>query len=237
MFNPNPRIELVPIAGHQPCIVIDDFLLAPEKLVEGAINFRDSFSMAPHNAFPGLEMRMPDAFSARLNEFFTQHVRKLLGARRTISLYSRLSMVTLQPPQLSAYQRVCHRDRFTTDPSQCFAACVLYLFRNPELGGTGFYVPKISDEEILRMYSMESEWRDMSAEECTRRLGTEPAYQIASNPIFEHVCAVPAAWNRVIFYDGAIFHSAHIDAPQLLSNDPLKGRLTLNGFFTCRRAA
>jgi hypothetical protein len=41
----------------------------------------------------------------------------------------------------------------------------------------------------------------------------------------------------VIFYDGSIFHSAHIAAPQLLSDDPLQGRLTLNGFLTCRRSA
>lgn len=236
MFNPHPRIEQVAIPGHRPCIVIDNFLEAPEPLVQGAIERRDQFKPADHNAFPGLEMRMPDAFSARINEFFIQHIKQLLGARRVVELYSRLSMVTLQPPELTAYQRLCHRDRFNTDPTQSFAACVLYLFDNPDLGGTSFYVPR-DEAAAQQIFSAGSEWRDLSSEECTRRLGNEPAYLTASNPYFELVATVPAAWNRVIFYDGAIFHSAHITEPQLLSADPALGRLTLNGFLTCRRSA
>jgi len=236
MFNPNAKVELVALPGQYPCVVIDDFLLAPELLVEGAVKFRDSFTLAPHNAFPGLEMRMPEGFSARLNEFFIQHIRKLLGARRTISNYSRLSMVTHKPHELSAYQRLCHRDKFTIDPTQCFAACVLYLFRDPSLGGTSFYAPKIPDDTLSAMYAMDSDWRSIDSEECTRRLAAEPAYLTASNRYFELIRTVPAAWNRVIFYDGSIFHSAHIEQPQLLSDDPQQGRLTLNGFFTCRRS-
>jgi Family of unknown function (DUF6445) len=48
---------------------------------------------------------------------------------------------------------------------------------------------------------------------------------------------VPAAFNRAVFYDGGQFHSSHITQPALLSADPARGRLTLNGFFICRRAA
>lgn len=236
MFNPNPRIELVPIPGHLPCIVVDDFLEAPELLVAGSIERRDQFKLAPHNAFPGLEMRMPDAFSARINEFFIQHVKRHLGARRVAELYSRLSMVTLQPHELSAYQRLCHRDRFSTDPAQCFAAGVLYLFRDAALGGTSFYAPKISDADVRQIFKADSDWCDMASDDCTRRLGSEPGYLVASNPYFELVATVPAAWNRAIFYDGAIFHSAHITTPQLLSDDPTRGRLTLNSFFTCRKS-
>jgi hypothetical protein len=40
-----------------------------------------------------------------------------------------------------------------------------------------------------------------------------------------------------VFYDGNLFHSSHILAPELLSDDPARGRLTLNGFFICRRQA
>jgi hypothetical protein len=237
MFNPNPKIQLIPISGHPPCVVVDDFLRDPQGLVDGTIQFRESFVMAPHNAFPGLELRMPDPFSARLNDFFIQYVRHALDARRVIELYSRLSMVTLQPHELSAYQRLCHRDRFTKDPTRSYAALVLYLFRNPSLGGTSFYAPKIPAQEIERMYAADSEWASMPADTCTRRLGAEPAYLTSSNPYFELLCTVPAAWNRAIFYDGSIFHSAHIETPEQLSADPERGRLTLNGFFTCRRAA
>ena len=235
MFNPHSRIVLVPIPGHRPCVVIDDFLTAPELLVQGAVERRGEFAMAPHNAFPGLEYRMPDAFSARINEFFIQHVKRHLGSRRVLELYSRLSMVTLQPDELGTFQRLCHRDKFTTDPTHCFAAGVLYLFKDPAMGGTSFYRPKLDEASLHRMYAMDSEWRRMSREACTERLGA-PAYLTSSNEYFELVATIPAAWNRAIFYDGTIFHSGHLTAPRLLSDDPTRGRLTLNTFLTCRSA-
>jgi hypothetical protein len=69
------------------------------------------------------------------------------------------------------------------------------------------------------------------------RYGVEPGYMTRSNAHFEQVAQVPAAWNRMIFYNGGAFHSAQIEHPDLLSDDPRRGRLTLNGFFACRRAA
>ena len=48
---------------------------------------------------------------------------------------------------------------------------------------------------------------------------------------------VAARWNRMIFYDGRLFHSSDITDPAKL-NDPMgMGRLTVNGFFTCTRPA
>jgi hypothetical protein len=41
----------------------------------------------------------------------------------------------------------------------------------------------------------------------------------------------------LIFYNGSLFHSADIGQPALLSANPTLGRLTLNGFLTCRRNA
>jgi hypothetical protein len=51
------------------------------------------------------------------------------------------------------------------------------------------------------------------------------------------VARVPAAWNRAIFYDATLFHSADVDQPELMSAEARRGRLTLNGFFTCTRKA
>jgi hypothetical protein len=41
----------------------------------------------------------------------------------------------------------------------------------------------------------------------------------------------------MLFYNGDLFHCGDITAPARLSADPRTGRLTLNGFFTCRPAA
>jgi len=86
MFDLHPKIEAIPIDGTHACLVIDDALLEPEKLVVFAKLHRARFAMAPHNAYPGLELRMPDEFSARLDDFFRLHVRARLGARRTLRM-------------------------------------------------------------------------------------------------------------------------------------------------------
>ena len=67
------------------------------------------------------------------------------------------------------------------------------------------------------------------------RRGVQAGYMTASNAWFEKIAAVPARFNRLIFYSGMTFHAADIAHPERLSAAPRSGRLTLNGFFTCRR--
>ena len=235
LFNPNPTIRIVPIPGHKPCIVIDDFLLDPQSAMDFADHQQQHFTAAPKNAFPGLEMRMPDDFSSLLNDFFILHIKKLLGARRTLSMFSRLSMITLQPHELAPNQRICHQDQLTEFPQLCFAASVLYLFKNPAMGGTSFYAPKVSPSEIERLSSASS--ASLTATLPEPEPGAQDhTYITQSSAQFELICTIPAVWNRVIFYDGRIFHSGHITNPELLSSNPTQGRLTLNGFFPCRKS-
>ena len=75
----------------------------------------------------------------------------------------------------------------------------------------------------------------MDAETFRARYGIETGYITASNAWFEKIATVPARYNRIIFYEGTLFHSGEIAHPELLSRDPRAGRLSLNGFFTCRR--
>jgi Family of unknown function (DUF6445) len=234
MFNPKPRIERLAFGKGVVCWVVDDVLLEPEAMVQLAVRGHKQFALAPHNAYPGLEWRMGEEVSAPLNEFFMLHLRNQLGARRTISMYSRLSLATLQPTQLRPLQRICHRDRFGVSAEQNVAACTLYLFNTPELGGTSFFVPRQAVEVTNALIR---EWHEMESIAFTRTIGCAPGYITASNPFFELVATVPAAFNRAVFYDGNIFHSSHIEWPELLSDNPLQGRLTLNGFFICRRSA
>ncbi|MES2316317.1 MAG: DUF6445 family protein [Pseudomonadota bacterium] len=234
MFNPAPRIELLAIAGHKPCIVVDDFLLDPEAMVDAVARARDGFAPAPLNAYPGIELPAPDALSAQLDGFFMQHVRQRLGARRTVRMHSRLSIVTLAPQQLQPLQRVCHRDRLAAEADQSVAAAVVYLFRDPALGGTSFYAPRQGMAETERLITA---WNGMGQAAMTEVIGAEPGYLVGSNRYFELLATVPAKFNRAIFYDGSMFHSSHVTRPELLNADPAQGRLTLNGFFVCRNAA
>lgn len=233
MFNPDPRIQRVPILAGHDCLVIDDALLEPARLVSFAQTHRTSFDDSAYNAYPGIELTLPDAVSARLDEFFARHIRGRLGARRTLRMYSRLALVTRRPEQLQPRQWICHRDRMEIEPGRTVAACVLYLFHDASLGGTSFFRPLRPALQIDQLVHASGV---MPGDEFSTRFGIAPGYPLGSNAWFEKRLTVPAAFNRLIFYDGMLFHAGDISAPDRLSDDPAVGRLTLNGFFTCRKA-
>jgi hypothetical protein len=232
-FNPAPRISALAIAPGESCIVVDEALAHPEGLVDWAA--RQHFRLPVGFAYPGVIVDAPPAVSAMVGDYFAQHARARLGGRRTLSMMVRLSLVTLPPQLLHPVQWLCHRDRPAPAPRDVvLGAMVAYLFRDSELGGTSFYRSLLSDEETVRMLSDASR---MSAAEFSAHYGLEAGYLSGSNRYFERLAQVPAVWNRMLFYNGGLFHSGDITAPARLSADPRIGRLTLNGFFTCRPAA
>ena len=230
MFNPNPIINAVPLKNGQACYVVDEVLLEPEKLRQLAIDKKSLFSMAPFNAYPGLEFAMPQLISDALRDYFNLHIRHLFNARRTVQMNSRMAMVTLRADQLQARQWICHRDSAWVDPKHCIAASVLYLFDNPDLGGTDFYAPTRPMPEIDRLVHDAS---TQSNEQFAAKYSVPANYFQGAPAYFEQIGRVPAKFNRMIFYDGRIFHCGDIHAPHNMSADPANGRLTLNGFFTC----
>ena len=235
MFNPRPTIQSIAFTPGTRVFVIDDALSDPERWVALAIEHRAAFESAPFNAYPGLELRMPDALSARLDAYFAEHIRNRLGARRTVRMYSRLAMATRAVDQLEPRQWICHRDRLEVDPDGVIAASVAYLFKDNALGGTAFFAPRRGEKETAVLIH---ESGQLAPADFTRKYGIAPAYPVTSNAWFEKVGVVEPKWNRLVFYDGGeLFHSSDIEAPERLSADPASGRLTWNGFFICRRAA
>lgn len=232
-FNPAPRVSAVPIAPGEFCILVDEALANPEGLVAWAAT--QQFRPAEGFPYPGVMVDAPAPVSVMVGDYFAEHVRGRLGGRRTLSTTVRLSLVTLSPQELRPVQWQCHRDRLGSTPRDLrLAAMVAYLFHDSELGGTSFYRCLLSGEETERMID---DAGHMSAAEFSVRYGLEAGYLSGSNRYFERLAQVPAAWNRMLFYNGDLFHSADITAPARLSGDPRTGRLTLNGFFTCRPAA
>ena len=229
-FNPQPRVSTVPIAAGEFCIVVDEALANPEGLIDWAA--AQQFRPAEGFPYPGVTVAAPAAVTAMIGDYFAAHARGRLGGRRTLSTAVRLSLVTLSAQQLRPVQWQCHRDRLGPVPGDLrLAAMVAYLFRDPGLGGTSFYRSLLSEADTERM--IEDAGR-MSGAEFTARYGVEAGYLNGSNRYFERLAQIPAAWNRMLFYNGDLFHSGDIALPA--SADPRTGRLTLNGFFTCRRA-
>ncbi len=234
MFTRKPHIQAVPLFGGHECLIVDDVLQAPEQWLRYAVERHAQFYEGPPNAYPGLELRMPDDISAKLDDFFREHIRARLGARRTLRMYSRLSLVTTPPHALEPRQWLCHRDSQQVQPGECIAASVGYLFHEATLGGTHFFRPKKSALETAHLVHDSS---TLSREAFTEKHGITARYFTESNAYFERVYTAPAQFNRMIFYDGSLFHSGDITAPEKMSADPAVGRLTLNGFFTCKMQA
>jgi hypothetical protein len=227
VFNPRPLIRYVAIPGHAPCVLVDDFLLDPHALVAEAAAARARFAVDPANYYPGPELDLGREVALRLDEFFIQHVRRALGAQRTISVAARLALATLAPHQLHPLQRLCHRDCVDLAPGTGAAAAVVYLFEDARMGGTSFYKPTRDAAATARVLRQAHAGVADSAHAA--------AYLSASNADFEQLCTIAARFNRAIFYDGEIFHAAQIEQAALLDPDPARGRLTMNGFFRFRK--
>jgi Family of unknown function (DUF6445) len=231
LFNPQPRVQVLEPAAGLRVVVLDDVLLQPEAVVQWAAVHR--FEAPEGNLYPGAVMGLPDEFDSRLRDLFWQHARAPLALRRCQAAYVRLALTRTPVQQLQPLQWLCHRDRIDEDaPDAMFAASVLYLFRNPQLGGTRFFVPRLPEQELAELF------RDAKAlppTDFSARHGIAPGYPAEDSAYFDCVATVPAAWNRMIIYDGGGYHSAAIDQPDLLGDGAATGRLTLNGFFPCRR--
>nr|WP_315487669.1 DUF6445 family protein [uncultured Undibacterium sp.] len=236
IFNPNPHIQTIKLANGESCFVIDNALSDPDFWFKVALEQADDFTLAGNAkfpAYPGVELHMSDEINEAITQFFLQHIRTKLNARRLIHAVSRFSMMSLQYDQLRPAHCLCHRDLGGPEGSMR-GASVLYLFKDESLGGTSFYVPKKSEKETA---SLVHDSLHMTAQYFEEKYGVEQKYMQGSNAYFEQIGSVPAKWNRIIFYDGNIHHTADIVDEKKLSKDPSVGRLTMNGFFTCTKRA
>lgn len=231
IFRPQPVIEQLRLANGSSCYIIDEALVEPEQVLQYAIDCREQFRNVDFNAYPGIFL-LTQAFGNGLTQFFNRHIRRLFDSRRVVQMHCRLSMVTLAPETLRPYQRMCHRDMAALDPRHSIQASILYLFKDSGLGGTSFYEPARPAQEMAELFRDAS---TLSGDAFDHRHQFQAGYMCGSNGYFNCVGTVPARWNRIIFYDGYVLHSGDILAPERLSDDPSKGRLTLNAFFSSRR--
>lgn len=232
MFNPEPRIETVVLDNGARCYVIDDVLKDPGDLVRMASENRLRFKDVDYSSYPGISMPVPPALFTASRDFFNFRMRPFVDARRLMAALCRFAMVLSPPERLLPFQMFCHQDTPLLDSAYSVTGSVIYLFRDSSLGGTGFYEPVRPRPEISELFSDSIR---LSKEVFLEKYAIAPGYMSGSNAYFKRVGAVAAKWNRMVFYDGRILHSGDILNPGRLTPDPLSGRLTVNGFFSCRR--
>lgn len=231
-INPNAEVQLQEIADGQYCAIVDDVLEDPESVVEFAVRQAHRFEW--WSVPPGPRLIAPEDALQDLKRLVRSKLSRHFPIHRTgLSLRACLSNITVPPERLSHLQRLCHIDE-SEKPGMRYYAGLIYLFRNPDLGGTAFYRWK-KPEVIARA----EELHEVDPAACERYLEAsleifrEPSrYMTESNDLAELLSVVPARFNRLVFYDGASPHTGHITHPELLSEDLSRGRLTLNFFTT-----
>jgi hypothetical protein len=237
LFNPRATLQVAQFDDRHFCLLVDDFLLNPDELVQfaggrPAADRRAEFNSVDFSYYPGVYRMAPAELADRLTDYFQSQARRHFDARRCVEAICRYSIVTLPPESLHPIQWLCHRDDVGLDARLSMQASVLYLFRDPELGGTGFYVPTRSAADTGALFA---DARAAAPSVFATKYGLSPGYMHESNTWFRRIGGIAAKWNRLIIYDGNMLHASDIAAPDRLSADPRSGRLTLNGFFTCRR--
>ena len=231
-INTDAEIRREEIFEDQYCVIVDDFLQDPHELVDFAVSQASEFSMPERGNYPGPLFRVDGDAMTVIYQFIRSKMTKHFPILRgRMVLWTFLSMATTRPDNLSHRQRICHTDPTSAPNRTCYAALV-YLFENEDFGGTSFYRWR-EPELVLKAKAIEREDPDKAKAFLQEHFPTyrEPArYMTGSNEIAELLCTIPARFNRLIFYSGNVPHSAAITAPELLSTDIRKGRLTLNVF-------
>ena len=230
-INASPTIEHCALSEQYRCVIVDEFLAHPEKVIAYASQRASEFTSGGLG-YPGVVYDLEAVLMVDIYRFIRMKLNKSLSFfKGSIRFSTNFSMAILKPEELSCLQRLCHSDPITNVKRKNIAA-LLYLFDNPALGGTAFYRWK-EKKAITEATAIAQETPDKALLFLQERfqMFREPAQYITeSNEVAELLHVIPARFNRLIVYPGDIPHSAYIEEPRLLSKDVSKGRLTLNCF-------
>ncbi len=230
-LNPDAAIDVRTIGNDDTCVIVDNFLKYPESVIEYAEKHSDQFAVPP-KTYPGLVAEVDaDAVSEVYRYVKSTMSRYFPFLRGGLNLSPMLSMVTLKADELSNLQRLCHSDP-RTHKGQANYAGLVYLFEDESLGGTGFYRwrdrPTMEKATALESQNPAAALKFLQGQYPSFR--EAPCYITESNEIAELIDVIPAKFNRWVFYSGDLPHSAYISAPEKLSSDFRKGRLTFCSF-------
>lgn len=211
--------------GHErtKIVRVENVLKDPER-VRAAANGSEFAQINPH--YPGIRAAVDQDFLQSLCEAVSELAATQLGVSTTKwQGQAWYSIVTQSPQSLAPIQTLPHFDGF--DENQL--AIMIYLNRTKH-GGTAFFRHKSTGFE--RVFEARYPEYKTGLEADIKSSGLPPRRYISDGaPHFEKTSDFGAEYNSMILYPGTALHSGMIDNEQLLSANPLEGRLTINGFF------
>ena len=137
-INPQAKVDMRRI-GHEghPLLVIDDFLLRPEEVVDFAATAAFGPPRAP--AYPGINAELPDGYLQSvfhtLRPSFTRGFA--LGVETPVHVTGFLALATFPLNQLQPRQRIPHYDFVVPEN-----LAVLHYLGQGQGGGTGLLPPR-----------------------------------------------------------------------------------------------
>ncbi|AWW74174.1 hypothetical protein CD351_07000 [Erythrobacter sp. KY5] len=220
---PEARVTVETIGEErEPLVIIDNFTGQPERLRD--LGYRSQYYPAGVD-YPGRRAPADPSYLDIRRDLMMQVMTRVFGLSRSIQCeVAAFSIVSLAPHDLNARQSIPHHDH--SDPGR---VALMHYLDAPESGGTAFYRHRRTGFERI---TPEREAAYAAAlEEDDREFGpVEPGYPAGDSERFEQIGAVEAQVDRVALYRGRCLHSGIIPNPDALSDDPRKGRLTVNMF-------
>ncbi|UTF61335.1 DUF6445 family protein [Gilvimarinus sp. DA14] len=226
-LNPHARIYHHKMgAERQPVLIIDDFLLNPDALIEHAC--RCNFAREK-KLYPGHRAEAPDVYTQALRSALPQLLSRVFDTRPgdINAAESSYSLVTQAPETLQMLQRLPHFDSLN---GRELASVYFLCNRDSErYGGTAFYRHRATgfesvDSTRIKTYSrsVEDQLRD----------GKAPAagYIYGDTELYQQIDQFAARFNRLILYRCTSLHSGLIDSEFDFSRDPANARLSINTF-------
>jgi hypothetical protein len=234
MFNSETQIAINPKANVRPLrignegiliVVIDEFLLDPDSLIEDAV--RSPFSTPASPYYPGLNAPISNEYL----DVLVANLRPILDRGYNIGsgdleAHAFFALSTTTAEAMSPLQKIPHYDQFRPNNF----ALVHYLARN-QFSGTGFFRHDATGFETIDL-----DRRDPYMTVVERQLNEIPArtmgYVSQSTRNYKLIEYVEAKFNRLVLYPSNVLHCAMLDGAQL-TDDPKTGRLTANTFINC----
>jgi hypothetical protein len=223
MILPEAKVSVQRIGREgEPLVIIDNFTGQPERL--RAMGLAAQYHPAGVD-YPGRRALADPSYLDLRRELMMQVMARVFGLTRSISCeIAAFSLVTLAPGQLSPRQRIPHHDH-----SDAGRVAIMHYLDGPDSGGTAFYRHRRTGFEAITP-SREAAYAAALAED-EREFGQPPAgYPQGDSDAFEQIAKVEAQPDRMALYRGRQLHSGIIPDPASLSEDPARGRLTVNMF-------
>ena len=210
-------------------LVIDQLVPQPESII-GLASHLAPFPDVSSNFYPGMRHlitpQQTEAFEyvTKTCHLIAPYLSTHLGIGGFHIREASFSLVTQTPDKLQPIQCIPHYD--TLDHKH-FA--ILHYLHPTNMGGTGFYRHKRTGFERLSegRYGLYKRALDLDLD----RYG-EPAkiYMRQSTQAWENIGEVEWLYNRIVVYQGAMFHTGLISEGFEFNSDPKQGRLTGNIF-------